>query len=150
MRLDRKKPRKKPNVVSQEDESHSNQLFPGSWGRLALLRVPPSSLTSSAAAALRLEDIFLPSAAISRCLPSHLGMGPLHMTLPLSSWQETVSLPCVLMKPSSHTTEMELPSWKLSPKRRALIGMPGSGHSLCPNAAVKSTKKRGGRMSEAG
>lgn len=70
-------------------------------------------------------------------LPSHLGIGPLHMTFPLSSWQEMVSLPWVLMNPSSQTTEMELPSWKLSPKRRALMGMPGSGHSLWPNAAEK-------------
>lgn len=64
-------------------------------------------------------------------------MGPLHMTFPLSNWQEMVSVPWVLINPSSHTTEMELPSWKLSPKRRALIGMPGSGHSLWPNAGVK-------------
>lgn len=68
-------------------------------------------------------------------------MGPLHMTFPLSSWQEMVSVPWVLIKPSSQTTEMELPSWKLSPKRRALMGMPGSGHSLWPNAAVKGYKE---------
>lgn len=74
-------------------------------------------------------------------LPSHLGIGPLHMTFPLSSWQEMVSLPWVLMNPSSQTTEMELPSWKLSPKRRALMGMPGSGHSLWPNAAEKGCKE---------
>lgn len=52
-----------------------------------------------------------------------------------------VSVPWVLIKPSSQTTEMELPSWKLSPKRRALMGMPGSGHSLWPNAAVKGYKE---------
>ncbi|TNN72287.1 hypothetical protein EYF80_017439 [Liparis tanakae] len=40
--------------------------------------------------------------------------------------QVMVSVPWVLMKPSSQTTEMELPSWKLSPKRRALMGIPGS------------------------
>lgn len=68
-------------------------------------------------------------------------MGPLHMTFPRSNWQEIVSVPWVLMKPSSQTTEMELPSWKLSPKRRALMGMPGSGHSLWPNAGLKSNKK---------
>lgn len=75
-------------------------------------------------------------------LPSHLGIGPLHMTFPRSSWQEMVSLPWVLMNPSSQTTEMELPSWKLSPKRRALMGMPGSGHSLWPNAAEKKVTRR--------
>lgn len=77
----------------------------------------------------------------SQYLPSHLGMGPLHMTFPFSSWQEMVSAPWVLIKPSSQTTEMELPSWKLSPKRRALIGMPGSGHSLWPNAGVQGDKE---------
>lgn len=45
---------------------------------------------------------------------------------------------------------MELPSWKLSPKRRALMGMPGSGHSLCPNAAVKITKKKKRKADEWG
>lgn len=57
--------------------------------------------------------------------------------------QVIVSVPCVLINPSSHITEIELPSWKLSPKRRALIGTPGSGHSLCPNAFQKKKKKMG-------
>lgn len=70
-------------------------------------------------------------------VPSHLGIRPLHITLPSSRWHVMVSAPCVLIKPSSHTTEMELPSWKLSPKRLALRGMPGSGHSLRPNACNK-------------
>lgn len=67
-------------------------------------------------------------------VPSHLGIRPLHITLPSSRWHVMVSAPCVLIKPSSQTTEMELPSWKLSPKRLAFSGMPGSGHSLRPNA----------------
>lgn len=70
----------------------------------------------------------------SESVPSHLGMRPLHITLPSSRWHVMVSAPCVLMKPSSQTTEMELPSWKLSPKRLAFNGMPGSGHSLRPKA----------------
>lgn len=70
-------------------------------------------------------------------VPSHLGIRPLHITLPSSRWHVMVSAPCVLIKPSSQTTEMELPSWKLSPKRLAFSGMPGSGHSLRPNACNK-------------
>lgn len=70
-------------------------------------------------------------------LPSHLGIRPLHITLPSSRWHVMVSAPCVLINPSSQTTEMELPSWKLSPKRLAFSGMPGSGHSLRPNACNK-------------
>lgn len=70
-------------------------------------------------------------------VPSHLGIRPLHITLPSSRWHVMVSAPCVLIKPSSQTTEMELPSWKLSPKRLAFSGMPGSGHSLRPNACKK-------------
>lgn len=70
-------------------------------------------------------------------VPSHLGIRPLHITLPSSRWHVMVSAPWVLIKPSSHATEMELPSWKLSPKRLAFSGMPGSGHSLRPNACNK-------------
>lgn len=76
-------------------------------------------------------------------VPSHFGMRPLHITLPSSRWHVMVSAPCVLMKPSSHTTEMELPSWKLSPKRRAFSGTPGSGHSLRPKAC---SEKKGNKI----
>lgn len=74
-------------------------------------------------------------------VPSHLGIRPLHITLPSSRWHVMVSAPCVLIKPSSQTTEMELPSWKLSPKRLAFSGIPGSGHSLRPNACNKKKQK---------
>jgi len=69
-------------------------------------------------------------------------MGPLHITFPFSSWQVMVSAPWVLMKPSSHTTDTDAPSWKLSPKRRALMGMPGSGHSLWPKAEEVGGRRR--------
>ena len=75
-------------------------------------------------------------------VPSHLGMSPLHITLPSSRWHVMVSAPCVLMKPSSQTTEMELPSWKLSPKRLAFNGMPGSGHSLRPKACNEKKENK--------
>lgn len=67
-------------------------------------------------------------------LPPHLGIGPLHITFPSMRIHVIVSVPWVLMNPSSQITEMELPNWKLSPKRRALMGIPGSGHSLWPKA----------------
>lgn len=74
-------------------------------------------------------------------LPPHLGMGPLHITFPSISIHVIVSVPWVLINPSSQITEIELPNWKLSPNRRALIGIPGSGHSLCPNAWEEQTNK---------
>jgi len=77
-------------------------------------------------------------------IPSHLGMSPLHITLSSSRWHVMVSAPCVLMKPSSQTTEMELPSWKLSPKRLPFKGMPGSGHSLCPKACNEKRETSSG------
>lgn len=83
---------------------------------------------------------------LEQFVPSHLGMRPLHITLPSSKWQVMVSAPWVLMKPSSQTTDMELPSWKLSPKRLAFKGMPGSGHSLRPKACEE--KKKGTRSSD--
>lgn len=86
------------------------------------------------------------SSFFQQFVPSHLGMRPLHITLPSSKWQVMVSAPWVLMKPSSQTTDMELPSWKLSPKRRAFKGMPGSGHSLRPKACDK--KKQETRSSD--
>lgn len=89
---------------------------------------PPPDNTS----VLYVQHVFVICYSIK--VPSHLGMSPLHITLPSSRWHVMVSAPCVLMKPSSQTTEMELPSWKLSPKRLAFNGMPGSGHSLRPKA----------------
>lgn len=74
-------------------------------------------------------------------LPPHLGMGPLHITFPSIRIHVIVSVPWVFINPSSQITEIELPNWKLSPNRRALIGIPGSGHSLCPNAWEEQTNK---------
>jgi len=43
-------------------------------------------------------------------IPPHLGIGPLHITFPSISMQVIVSVPCVLINPSSQITEIELPS----------------------------------------
>lgn len=76
------------------------------------------------------------------CLPPHLGIGPLHITFPSISIHVIVSVPWVLINPSSQITEIELPNWKLSPNLLALIGIPGSGHSLCPNAWEQQKKRK--------
>lgn len=76
------------------------------------------------------------------CLPPHFGIGPLHITFPSIRIHVIVSVPWVLINPSSQITEIELPNWKLSPNRLALIGIPGSGHSLCPNAWEQQKKRK--------
>lgn len=76
--------------------------------------------------------------------PSQRGTALSHTTLPSLRMQEMVCEPWVFTKPSSHRNEMELPSWRLSPKRFPLTGTPGSGHSLWRNA-VENTEKRWGQ-----
>lgn len=75
--------------------------------------------------------------------PSQRGTALSHTTLPSLRMQEMVREPWVLTKPSSHRNEMELPSWRLSPKRFPLTGTPGSGHSLWRNAYGSAEKRWG-------
>lgn len=79
---------------------------------------------------VRRKDSFLGS-------PSQRGTALSHTTLPSLRMQEMVCEPCVLTNPSSHRKEMELPSWRFSPKRFPFTGTPGSGHSLWRKAARK-------------
>lgn len=72
--------------------------------------------------------------------PSQRGTALSHTTLPSLRMQEMVCEPWVLTKPSSHRNEMELPSWRLSPKRFPLTGTPGSGHSLWRNAVERQRR----------
>lgn len=80
-------------------------------------------------------------------LPSQRGTALSHTTLPSLRMHEMVCEPWVLTNPSSHRKEMELPSWRFSPKRFPFTGTPGSGHSLWRKAAVKREKRVEGRLS---
>lgn len=73
----------------------------------------------------------------TRDKPSQRGTALSHTTFPSLRMQEMVWEPWVFTKPSSHRKEIELPSWRLSPKRFPFTGTPGSGHSLCRKAARK-------------
>lgn len=74
--------------------------------------------------------------------PSQRGTALSHTTLPSLRMHEMVCEPWVLTNPSSHRKEMELPSWRFSPKRFPFTGTPGSGHSLWRKAAGKKERKR--------
>lgn len=73
--------------------------------------------------------------------PSQRGTALSHTTLPSLRMHEMVCEPWVLTNPSSHRKEMELPSWRFSPKRFPFTGTPGSGHSLWRKAAGKNKEK---------
>lgn len=74
--------------------------------------------------------------------PSQRGTALSHTTLPSLRMHEMVCEPWVLTNPSSHRKEMELPSWRFSPKRFPFTGTPGSGHSLWRKAVGKKERKR--------